>query len=256
MKKPTARKYFVIGEDTPFGLNEAYKTARTNLIFALNSVKKKGCKVVVVSSSMIADGKTVTCLNMAVAFAQAGNKVLLVDADMRKSRLHSIFGLNPVPGLSDVLGDFTQNKCLRKTRIPNLILMPAGTIPPNPAELLMSDNFKELVATGFDAFDYVFIDTPPIGIVTDAAIIAPLTDGVILVSKQGYTDKSVLAESGQAFMQVGAKLLGHMFNDVDYDKYSYKYKYRSNGGKYHYKHYYGSYSRNNRDYDSYDTDAQ
>lgn len=223
-KAPRERKYILLDDTASFAVRESYRIARTNLIFALSASGGGNCRRVVITSPGVSDGKTITCINLALAFALAGSKVLLVDADMRKPRLHRIFGIEQDPGLSDLLGGLANGSCVRETRFENLSVLTSGTVPPNPTELLMSPNFADLMDSGLTGFEYVFIDTPPIGVVTDAAVAASRADGALLVSRQRHTDRRSLEDSGAALKQAGGRILGHIFNDVD-PRYSDK-KYR------------------------------
>ncbi len=233
-KDKSRRKYHLVDEDSPFALREAYKAARTNLMFLLKN--SEDAKAVVFTSPLMTDGKTITCVNMGITFANAGARVIIIDADMRKPQIHKIMDLPTEDGLSDVLLDIKAIKNIKKTHINNLRIMTAGTIPPNPTELLMSDMLGELLESLNEYFDYIFFDTPPVGLVTDAAIIASQTMGAILVSRQGITSKPALRDAVQALEQAGAKTLAHIFNDVDYEKYSYKYSRYKYGYKYGHKY--------------------
>lgn len=230
-----SRKYVIVNEDISFAAAEAYKVARTNLMFLLGNEEKKQ---VIFTSPHSEEGKTITCVNMAVAFAQTGAKTVLIDADLRKPKIHRILGVDKVPGLSDYLGGMTIDAAVYKTKFENLFVLPVGTMPPNPAELLLSDNMEKLLAELSEQFDYIFIDTPPITLVTDAAILAAKTAGAILIARQAVSDKHSMRAAKESLESAGAKVLAFIFNDVNHDRYSYRYHYRRGSYYYNYKYRY------------------
>ncbi len=212
----------LLTEDSPFIINEAYKAMRTNLMFMLSDNKK----VVAFTSSMANEGKTTTCLNMGIAFSQAGYKVLLIDMDMRKPRAHRYFEIPSSPGLSDRLGGFTKELPISKTEYENLHVLPVGTIPPSPPELLMSHAFDEIIESLRGEYDYIFLDTPPIHVVTDLAIIANRIDGVAFVVRESTVSLEVVRQSVDSLQRVNAKILGFILNDSTGDSLFTQYKYR------------------------------
>lgn len=238
-KNVRKRHYYVLDENSPFVVKEAYKSARTNLIFLLTKEEHHG--TVAFTSALPGEGKTLSCANLAITFAQAGSKVLIIDADMRKPQMHNIFECTYTPGLSDVLAGTSDSSCIRKTAVDNLWLLPAGTIPPNPSEMLMSHAFDKLLAAVEAAYNYVFIDLPPVGIVTDAAVVAGKQIGVVLVTRQNVTSKTSLAEAKQSIEQAGGRIIGHLFNDAVNPKGPYGYSRKRRKGNY-YKYGYSGYS--------------
>lgn len=230
-----SRRYVIVNEDISFAATEAYKVARTNLMFLLASEAKKQ---VIFSSPHSEEGKTITCVNMAVAFAQTGAKTLLIDADLRKPKIHRILGVDKVPGLSDYLGGMASDPAVFKTKFENLFVMPVGTMPPNPAELLLSDNMQKLLDELSAQYDYVFIDTPPITLVTDAAVLAAKTAGAVLIARQAVSDKHSMRAAKESLESAGAKVLAFIFNDVNHERYSYRYNYRRGSYYYNYKYRY------------------
>ncbi len=235
--KNTPRKMSVINSKSSFDVVEAYKATRTNLMFMLGN-RDKGCKTVAFTSSFMAEGKSTSCINLAITFAQTGSKVLIIDADMRKPKVYRAFNVSNAPGLSDKLSGFA-DECIYEISKDNLYVMTAGTIPPNPAELLASENMEALIKELEEKFDYIFIDTPPVGLVTDAVIIANKVTGTIIVSRQNITTKEYLRDTVDTLKRTNAKILGVILNDVDYEKSSYRYS-----KKYSYKYGY-SYGSNN-----------
>lgn len=231
----TPRKMSVINSKSSFDVVEAYKATRTNLMFMLGNRDKK-CKTVAFTSSFMAEGKSTSCINLAITFAQTGSKVLIIDADMRKPKVNRAFNVANAPGLSDKLSGFA-DECIYEISKDNLYVMTAGTIPPNPAELLASENMENLIAELEEKFDYVFIDTPPVGLVTDAVIIANRVMGTIIVSRQNITTKDYLRDTVETLERTGTKILGIILNDVNYEKSSYRY---SKKYSYKYGYSYGS----------------
>lgn len=248
------RENHLIDDSTPFAVLEAYKAARTNLMFKLSNESMKNS--VVFTSYSPLDGKSTTCLNMAITFAQTGAKVLIIDADLRKPTAHKYLNTKSKPGLSDKLGGLVSDElCIYRTSYDSLFLMPAGTLPPNPTELLISSNLEKLLDTISPLFDYIFIDTPPIGLVTDAAIVGEKTGGVVFVLRGGETRTEFVDYTIKALEKAGANLIGCVLNAFESEKSIYKYRrykgyYRYKyGGKYKYEYEYSYLDRKeNADY--------
>jgi len=208
-------------------ISEAYRSIRTSILFS--STEEHHLKSIVVTSPGSQEGKSTTICNLAVTMAQSNKKVLLIDADMRKPRLHEIFKQPNEKGLSDFLSEQADFKeLIRKTNINNLCLISGGPYPPNPSELLSSHKMEELIETAKKEYDAIFFDTPPIAVVTDASILSRAVDGVILVLQSGKTSRKVLPHVNQLIKEARARLVGVMFNRVDI----------SHGGGYHYYSYY------------------
>lgn len=177
------RKQTKLSTSTPFSVREAYKITRTNIMFSLT---EEGCRRIAVSSSYPGEGKTTTCTNLALSFAQMGKKVLIIDCDLRKPQVHNVFGLDNQVGISNVLGGLAQvQEALHYIEEDQISVMTSGHIPPNPAELLSSERMKTLLEELGKAYDYIFIDTPPVNMVTDAVTLSSLISGMLLVTKQG-----------------------------------------------------------------------
>ncbi len=226
-KNKSPRKMSVINSKSSFDVVEAYKAARTNLMFMLGNSKK--CKTVAFTSSFMSEGKSTTTINLAITFAQTGSKVLIIDADMRKPKVNRAFNVNNAPGLSDKLSGFA-DECIYEISKDNLYLLTAGTIPPNPAELLSSEAMSKLLEELEEKFDYIFIDTPPVGLVTDAVIIANKVIGTIIISRQNVTTKDYLSATVETLERTGAKILGVILNDVNFESNSYKYSHKYSYG--------------------------
>jgi polysaccharide biosynthesis transport protein len=214
---------------------ESYRALRTSLL--LTSAGKPP-RTILITSALPQEGKTTTSINIAIVLAQKGTRVLLIDADLRRPSIHKTLGIGPGYGLSNVLTGSAQleQTIIHSTILPNLFLLPAGTPPPNPAELLASSNMREVLAQLREQYDHIVIDTPPTLSVTDAVILSANADRVILVIRSGQTTKQALRRSRDLLTQVNAKLSGVLMNAVDFSSpdYSYYYEYQ---GKYGYKYY-------------------
>lgn len=243
-----------INSSLKFRIEEAYKTIRTNIMF---SVIKKGCKIIVVSSSTPNEGKTTTTVNLAVTIAQADQRVLLIDGDLRKPKVHQYFSLNNAPGLTNYLGASISGKrkadlfsVIHPTEYENLSVLCSGSIPPNPAELLGSELMSEFLQDISQDYDYIIIDTPPINVVSDSLPVIRESDGVVLVVRQNKTTHPELQRTLSALEFIDAKVLGFVVNFAESkaSKYSSKYGY-GYGGKYGYSGRYGygyGYGNNNQ----------
>lgn len=232
LKEP---KQALLSENTPFVVVESYKAIRTNIIHMLKGEERKWFSV---TSPCPGTGKTTVSLNLGITFAALGKKTVVVDADMRKPMVGKLLSLNKEDGLSEYLSGKTEdiNACL--TKYPNLYAVSSGAIPPNPSELLSSDRFSAMLYKLSENFDYIIIDTPPVDMVTDAAVISSYVSGTVLVLKQGYTDKERFEDTVKTLKKVDANILGYILNAVDEKKYSYKYgHYSSYYGRYYSKYY-------------------
>jgi polysaccharide biosynthesis transport protein len=209
---------------------ESYRALRTSLLLSSLGAPPK---VVMVTSALPQEGKTTTSINTAVVLAQKGVRVLLIDADLRRPSIHKTLGMGPHSGLSNVLTGSTslEHAITRTAILPNLFVLPAGTPPPNPAELLASSNMRDVLNELREQYDHIVIDTPPSLSVTDAVVLSPRADAVILVIRSGQTTKQALRRSRDTLLQVNAKLVGVLLNAVDLTSpdYYYYYEYR---GKY------------------------
>jgi capsular exopolysaccharide synthesis family protein len=230
----------LINDKTQFIVKEAYKELRTNIMFSLPD---NGCRKVLITSSVAAEGKSTTNVNLAITVAETGAKVVLVDCDLRRPNIARLMGEKGNKGLSNVLiNDCTLSSAIFKTPYPNLDAIYSGKVPPNPAELLSSDNMKSVVDKLSEDYDYIFFDTPPINLVTDAALISSLADGVIITSRQYVTEKKLLSQAVEKLKFVNAKIIGIVLNDVSMTKSSYKgYK------RYGYGYGYGYYGQSSTD---------
>ncbi len=211
-------------------ISEVFRTLRTNIQF----MNTKKLKSLLITSTAPSEGKSWTSANLAVAFAQAGKKVILVDADMRKGRQFSIFGISPTPGLSNYLsgiganGKKTQDKILlyiKETNIENLCVIPAGSVPPNPSELLISEKMESLVETLEQACDLVIFDGTPSIIVTDAIVISRYVDTTVIVASYKETKTDDLKKMKKDILDVGGKIAGVVINKMPISQKKYQSKY-------------------------------
>ena len=211
---------------------EAFRTIRTNLLFSSPDIEKK---VLLITSVLPLEGKTLMASNLAITFAKMGKNVLLIDADMRRPRIHSVFYLERDKGLSALLtgGEST----IKNTDIPSLKVITAGALPPNPAELLNSKKMQELIERAREQYDLVIIDSPPILSVTDPAILATFSDGVVVTIRASSTPRPAIKKGIQQLSEVGGKVLGCVLNDVNFEKESYYYS----NYRYYYHYYYHPY---------------
>ncbi len=224
-----------ISSDLKFRIEEAYKSIRANIMF---SVVKKGCKIIVVSSSLPNEGKTTTTVNLAASISQADQRVLLIDGDLRKPKIHQYFSIPSAPGLTDYLSDVASSRhkmdifgIIHPTRYENLSVIACGTIPPNPAELLGSDFMRDFLNGISKDFDYIIIDTPPLNVVSDALSLIRESDGIVLVVRDNQTTHPELQKALSSLEFIDAKILGFVVNFVEskagkgssssYDSYNY-----------------------------------
>ena len=209
-----------------FAISEAYRTLRTNLMYTGNTDK---CPVYAVTSAAPNEGKTLNCLNTALSYAQIGKKTLVIDLDMRNPSQHIALEMDNHNGVSEFLAGVTDIPNFKKTIYEGLHLMSGGRIPPDPSELLYSNRFSELLSIAKEQYDAIFLDLPPVGLVSDAAIIAKSVTGYIIVLESGYSDMKCVLEATGALEAVKANIIGFVLNGVDpkQDK-----TYRSKYGRY------------------------
>ncbi|MBN1597321.1 MAG: polysaccharide biosynthesis tyrosine autokinase [Bacteroidales bacterium] len=223
-------------------LAESFRSLRTNLKYFTKETQNP---VISVSSTISAEGKTFISANLAAIIASNGKKVLLVGLDLRKPRIHKIFGISNDTGISNYLiGQDKFEKIIFKTEVENLWYAPSGPVPPNPAELIDSQEMKEFILKAIKQFDYVIIDTPPVALVTDALLVSPLTDFYIFVVRQRYTSKNTLALIDELHRNENIKSIGIVMNDISltgYYGYGLRYGYSVGYGYSYGYNYYGEY---------------
>lgn len=195
-----------------YASREAYKTLRTNVQFCGSDVK-----VVAITSSIPNEGKSMVSFNLAASMAESGNKVLFIDTDLRKSVLMGRYKINSsIKGMTQYLsGVEEREKVIYTTNFENLDVVLSGPVPPNPAELLDNDKFKELIKYARENYDYVIIDTPPIGQVIDAAIVAQETDGIIFLVSQKRISYKYAQKQIEQLKKSGCRILGAILNKVE-----------------------------------------
>ena len=202
---------------------EAYRTIRTGVML---SMAERQPKVILVTSPGPVEGKTASVSNLAVAMAQAGSSVLLIDADLRKPRLHRVFGQDNSKGLTSVLvGEAHLDVAIRQTHIPLLSILTTGPLAPNPAELLGSQKMRDMIADASNRFDRIILDSPPLIPVTDSVLLATVCDGVLMVIKESQTTKDLAINAQKRLLDSKAKILGAILNDVDMTRNGYYYYY-------------------------------
>ena len=205
-------------------VSEAFRSLRTSLMF---STPEGMPKTILVTSPGPGDGKTTTAINLATVMAQNGSRVLLIDGDLRKPRLHRDFGKPQSPGLTNRIAgtqsEGNETASIFSTDVEGLFVMPSGNQAPNPAELLSSERMTRIIAMNARAFDHVIIDTAPILGLADSMVLSRLVDGVIVVASAGKTAKDNIKTSMRRLMQVRAPLLGVVLNAVDLDSPDYAY---------------------------------
>jgi capsular exopolysaccharide synthesis family protein len=206
---------------------EAARAVRTNLMFMSPD---RPYKTILITSAGPAEGKTTVACCVAIAMAQAGQRVLLIDCDLRRPRIHRVFGKQSDTGVTTLLvGDGELCEDELKTDIPNLSVLSAGPIPPTPSELFLSNRFKALLESATEKYDRVIIDSPPVAVVTDAAILSTLVDGTVMVVRAFATTKDVARHGARALADVGGNTVGVVLNAVDVSRQGYQY--------YHYVYY-------------------
>ena len=196
---------------SPFEMREAYNMIRANLLFTGHGEK---CPIYAVSSALPNEGKSMNAMNIAISFSMTGKRVLLIDGDMRKPVIDKYFQLRRENGLSELLAQITSTCVYKQTKYENLFIMTAGIAPPNPAELMSSNAFDELLKVASTEFDYIIIDTPPIGIIADALSLVEKITGYILVVKAMSTDRQRLSEMVDVIKRLNGSVIGFVMNDV------------------------------------------
>lgn len=247
--KPKKNSPFVIKDNIrtlhknlEFTATEQYKLLRTNLDFTLPEDEK--CPIIGITSSMRGEGKSTTSVNLSYVLAEKGKKVLLIDGDLRIPSVAKKMRIDSTPGLTDLLmGKGAQIGDFQSPLLPNWYILPAGSIPPNPSELLGSRRMEAILNDLKEKFDYIVIDLPPVNLVSDALSISSLISGMIVVIREDYTEKQELEHCFRQLKLSNIKVLGCVMNEAkngngSYSKYR-KYRY------YKYYRYYQSSSRNN-----------
>lgn len=211
-------KELITNEDPKSPISEIFKTLRTNMQFMTSN---KGLKTILVTSSIPGEGKSWVSSNLATTFAQEGKRVIIIDADMRKGRIHSIFNIDKKPGLSNYLSGVSDIKekdnilnYIKKTEIENLNVIPAGDVPPNPSELLGNNKMEDLITTLRNMFDIIIFDGTPCLLVTDALILARKLDSTLIVTSYKTTKMGNVEKVKKSIENVGGKIAGIVINKI------------------------------------------
>ena len=234
--KQEQKAVLILNNNTDFLITEAYKTIRTNLMFTLHN---HGSRSLIITSASPGEGKSTNCCNLGITLAQTNFKVLILDCDLRKPVIHKVFRRKCIPGLSELLAGMSDysSDVIQNTDYPNLDIICGGTVPPNPAELLSSGAMRDLLFILYQEYDFILLDTPPVNLVADALALSVLTDGVVIVVKQGQTTHPELAHALSSLKFANANVLGIILNGVKsgsglgYLKHKYK-KYNDYYSKY------------------------
>lgn len=230
MSQSTNKRNLITDVNPRSPISEAYRIARTNVDFSMIDSE---LSTLMVTSAGPGEGKTTTVANLAITYAQTGKKVIVLDADMRKPTMHHCFALSNRVGLSNILsGQVKLEDGIKETHIPGLFVIPSGTIPPNPTEILGSKRMEALLDELKSKFDLVLFDTPPALVVADAQITSSLCDGVVLVIDSGKVKREHAIKMKTNFELVNAKVLGVVLNNKDrHDAESYYYYYYYYGNR-------------------------
>ena len=226
----------ILTAKSDFFVREAYKTLRTNVSFALADEQK--CNVIVVTSSLQGEGKSITAMNLAISYAMTDRRVLVIDCDLRRPKVARLLQMNSKVGLSNFIVNYSlREKAILPTTVKGLDVILAGDIPPNPSELLGSPKMQHIIEELRKDYDYIFLDSPPVNMVTDAVVLAPLSDGVLFLVRANHAERGSVIHAVEQLEYAKAKILGFVLNGVDMEKTHYGY------GKYRYKSYlrYGRY---------------
>ena len=231
-KNTSHRKLYTVGSDAPFQFVEAYKSLRTNLEFLSSA---GNCKTILITSSVPEEGKSNVAVNLAMTLTASGNRVVLVDCDLRKATISRYMRITRNhAGLTNVITSKDEGAlaaALVRVKDSGITVLTAGTIPPNPTELLSAPMTEKIFASLQKAFDYVIVDTPPVSLVTDAAVLCRMADGVLLVVRPGVTTIQSAQLSKKNLEAVNAHILGVVMNGYNgkqsgrRDGYSYAYSY-------------------------------
>ena len=221
-----AEKEPLISKEVPFAVEEAYKSLRTNLIFTLPG---ENCKVIEVTSSLQKEGKSITAINLAISLSKNGSRVILVDCDLRLPTVARKLRIEQKPGLTNLLFGMNKMDEIINHHSSGVDVIPSGDLPPNPSEVLGSQNMKNAIDYLAAHYDYVILDTPPVGVVSDATVLSQLASGVMLVVRSGKTTLENVKDAVDTLKLANANILGFVMTDAGerkqyYDKYGYSYR--------------------------------
>jgi len=234
----------LLNSSTPFAIRESFNHLRTNLMYTLND--EEGCPIFAITSADESAGKSTVVANIAISYAMASKKVLLIDGDMRAPMQYKIFKMDKnLPGLSELLSGIEEDPdaLIHETENEGISLLLAGMTPPNPAELIMSHHLEEYLKKWRMEYDAIFIDFPPVGIVTDTLAVNKLVTGYVFVARSEKSDSRKITAALDAMAKVDAKVLGIILNDVNAKSYNRR-AHRKGRGSYYASRYEKAYSVN------------
>lgn len=207
-------QFFSVFDTADLDIVESYKTLRTNIMFALPSIKDNACRKILIASQCSGDGKTTTAVNLSLTLAETGKKVLLIDADLRNPDVYKYFGMKITCGLSNLLSGMNkQEECIQNVNgVPGLSVINAGMLPPNPCEMLASQAMLELVGIMADKFDYIIFDSPALEDYADALELIKYSDGTALVISQNHSTIPELSKAISSLKFANANIIGIIMN--------------------------------------------
>jgi succinoglycan biosynthesis transport protein ExoP len=222
-------------ENPKSSVAECIRSIRTNILF---KSAERPIRNILITSPAPQEGKTTVGISLAITMAQSGNRTLIVDTDMRRPRVHKAFNIPNTSGISSaILGIESLSQAIVPSGVENLEVLPCGPIPPNPAEILHTKRFVEIVGELSLKYDRIVFDSPPVVAVTDAVILSTICDGVLIVIRPLSTLKSAARQAKKQILDVGGNIVGVVFNDLDLENRQYGYYH------YYYSRKYGYYSR-------------
>lgn len=213
-----SEKELIMTKEVPFSVEEAYKSLRTNLVFSL---PEDECKLIEITSSTQNEGKSVTAINLAIALAKNGAKVVLIDCDLRLPTIARKLKIKQKPGLTNLLFGLTSAQDIICHHPSGIDVIPAGDLPPNPSETLGSSRMTTTLEFMKKHYEYVILDAPPVGVVTDAAVLAPKVSGVVLVVRQGLASSEGVDAAISKLKIANGNILGFVLTDSSAEKKSY-----------------------------------
>ncbi|MEI6131216.1 MAG: CpsD/CapB family tyrosine-protein kinase [Bacillota bacterium] len=238
-KQKRGKRNFLRLIDAPFQLEEAYKALRTNLQFVCAD---KNIKKILITSSAPGEGKSTVTINLAIALAQVGHKVIILDCDMRKPKIHTYLKKQNFPGITNVLAKTnTLDEAIQYDEELGIYMIPCGPVPPNPAELIETKLMENALNELGEKFDFVLIDSPPASFITDASVLSKYADGVLMVFLHRSITFEIVDLTIKNLKSAGANILGGILNNVDTEKTG-RYNYYRN---YNYYRYYAAYYESN-----------
>lgn len=234
----------ILSETSPWGMQEAYKVLRTNVLFSLPG---EGSRIIAVTSAFANDGKSTNAINLAISMGKLNKKVLLIDCDMRKPSIGTMLGIKSIPGLSDILVGLERlGAILQHVKKLQIDVIAAGNIPPDPTLLLQGNTMRNLLKAAKDEYDYIILDFPPVTTVTDAVLLSSIVDGYLIVVRHERTDYRAVMDTVEQMRFAKANIIGFIYNDYSQEKGMYSYRYRKYR-RYAYEYGYGDAGRKEDD---------